>query len=96
MFEDAHGNRITLREAREREIAYWQKEVYDAYLAALRKANRDAESASLAGAPLAMDARAALAIALTRFARDVRQVARHPHRWDEDTLCAVCGADGRA
>lgn len=28
--------------------------------------------------------------------KNVRELRKHPHDWNEDDLCSVCGADGRA
>lgn len=33
---------------------------------------------------------------LKRFRRDVQELSKHAHDWNESDYCSICGADGRA
>jgi hypothetical protein len=68
--------------------------IYFEIKAAIRRAIREDENASLADEPAT--ALHDLHAILTSAAEDVRELLDHSHQWNENDYCSICGADGRA
>lgn len=70
--------------------------------AAIRRAKRSAENASLAGEPAApvyddlLEELATVRDSMAEYIQEVTELKDHRHEWNENEFCNICGADGRA